>query len=165
MPGILLDMDEPSSAAETSTQAERRRSGRVSIKRIQLSPASSTKRKHDELDGEEVEVDEDANEESNNESDDEPAAEELAELKRSRKQARTTKSKASTKRARQTEPTTSLALRPAARKTKRVTKGRAVPDIPNPDIGGLYGMYDTIRDLTCADLPSIRPRFWRRRRS
>ncbi|KAL5115509.1 cohesin complex subunit [Pleosporales sp. CAS-2024a] len=112
-------------ASQGASSAHRRRSGRVTRKPEKLasapSPAESTKRKRHDNDDSGVEADEPSSEEQSESSEDEPDEEELRDRRRKRK------GKAATKRPAPKKPKTngapiSLAMRPAAGVSRKLTK-------------------------------------------
>ncbi|KAH7067632.1 STAG domain-containing protein [Paraphoma chrysanthemicola] len=114
----------PSEANEPASSAARRRSGRVSKKPEKFapatSPAGSAKRKRGDHDDSGVEADEPSDEEVES-SEGEPAEEELRERQRKRK-GKAAGKKSASKRPRTNGATVSLAMRPAAGASKKLTK-------------------------------------------
>lgn len=133
-----------SSAADITSSAPRRKSGRVPTQRQLYSPTGSAKRKRGNVDGSDAE-----NNTPSSEEDDSESSPDEEELKERRKQNRKKKSATAAKKPPQKKPKTNgeiagLAIRPAPNAAKKkAPRPRKVPirksALVEQDADGLYG--------------------------
>ena len=135
-----------SSAADITSSAPRRKSGRVPAQRQLYSPTGSVKRKR----GNDNESDVDESAPSSEEDDSESSPDE-EELKERRKQGRKKKNATSAKKPPQKKPKTNgemtgLAIRPAPGAKRKAARPRKAPirksALVEQDADGLYGRFD-----------------------